>query len=169
MENIKNTHGMATSLDKNVTLKEEYKNAMIFMKYRESCEGKRLKNFLRLLNKAATKLLAHYERSCNFCCGEHFDFQCRSHEQHTIASYHTYSYVHLGMEEVEQFVSSMAAYELKTFLEEVYEISGVTHDCEFEVTIILDHCIDNFSDNIYVLDYNKRNHTTQENTSLLHK
>ena len=39
MENIKNTHGMATSQDKNVTLKEEYKNALKAMKYRESCEG----------------------------------------------------------------------------------------------------------------------------------
>ncbi len=103
---------MATSLDKKDTLEEEYKNAMIAMKYKESCEGKRLKSFLRLLNNAAIELLAHYERTCNFCCGEHFDFQCRSHEQHTIASYHTYSCVHLGMKEVEQFVIFMAAYEL---------------------------------------------------------
>jgi hypothetical protein len=99
MKNIKNTHGMATRQDKNVPLKVAYKNAMTFMKYRESCEGKQLRSFLRLLNKAATELLAQYERSCNFCFGEHFDFQCKSHEQHAIASYHTYSYVH-GMEEV---------------------------------------------------------------------
>ena len=63
----------------------------------------------------------------------------------------------------------MVAYELKTFLDEVYETIGVTHACDYEVTIILDHCIDNFSDNIYVLDYNERNRTTRENTSLLHK
>ena len=64
------------------------------------------------------------------------------------------------MEEVEQFVSVMSAFELKTFLDEVYEISGVTHDGAFVVSIILNHCIDDFSDNIYVLDYNKRNHIT---------
>jgi predicted ATP-grasp superfamily ATP-dependent carboligase len=29
--------------------------------------------------------------------------------------------------------------------------------------------MDKFSDNIYVVDYNERNTTTQENTSLLHK
>jgi hypothetical protein len=142
--------------------------AKIAKKYRESCEGKRLNSFLRLLNKATTELLAHYERSCNFCCGGHIDFQCKSHEQHTISSYNTYSYVH-GMEEVEQFVSFMEAFELKTFLEDIYEISGFTHDCDFAISIILNHCIDDFSDNIYVLQYNNRNHITQEDTSLLHE
>jgi hypothetical protein len=73
------------------------------------------------------------------------------------------------MEEVGQFVSFMAAFELKTFLGEVYEISGVTHDCDFVVSTILNHCIDDFSDNIHVLAYNKRNHITQEDTSLLHE
>jgi hypothetical protein len=53
MENIKNTPGMATSLEKKDTLEEYYKNAMIAMKYEESCEGRRLKGFLRLINKAA--------------------------------------------------------------------------------------------------------------------
>jgi beta-glucanase (GH16 family) len=85
--------------------------------------------------------------------------------KHTIAYYHTYSYVH-GMEEVEQFVCFMAGYELKTFLDEVYE-SGVTHDCEFDVTIILNHCIDDFSDNIYVVDYNKRVNVSQESNNIL--
>lgn len=46
--------------------KSIYKNAMIAMKYRESYEGKRLESFLRLLNKDAIELLAHYERTCNF-------------------------------------------------------------------------------------------------------
>jgi len=73
------------------------------------------------------------------------------------------------MEEVEQFVSFMLAYELKTFIDDVYEVTGVTYICDYEVTLILDYCIDNFSDNIYVLDHNERNTTTQENTSLLHE
>jgi hypothetical protein len=75
MKNIKNTHGMATSLDKHYTLEEEYNNAIIAMEYKESCQGKRLKSFLRLLNKPASGLLAHYEMSCVFSCGKHFDFQ----------------------------------------------------------------------------------------------
>jgi hypothetical protein len=34
MEHIKNTHGVATSLDKNDMFEEEYNNALIDMKYR---------------------------------------------------------------------------------------------------------------------------------------
>jgi hypothetical protein len=150
---------MAASLDKNDTLEEYYKKML--WKYRASSEGKQLKSFLRLVNKGVIELLAHYERTCNFYCGEHFDFQCRSHEEHTIASYHTHSYVHLGMEEVEQFVSFMSAYELKTFLDNIYEATSVTHICHYEFTIILDYSIDNFSDNIYVVDYNESNTKTK--------
>jgi hypothetical protein len=65
-------------------------------------------------------------------------------------------------------VSFISAYELKTFLNNVCEATGVTHSCEYEVTLILDSCITHFFDNIYVVDYNKRNTAIQENTSLLH-
>jgi hypothetical protein len=150
----------------NDTLFMNLNAAEIAKKYRESCEGKQLKSFLRLLNKAATEFLAHYERSCNLYCGEHFDFQCKSHEHHTIALYNTYIYVH-GMEDVEQFVSFMVAYELKTFLAEVYEISGATHECDFNVSTILNHCIEKCSDNIYVVDYNKKVNTARESNNIL--
>jgi hypothetical protein len=38
------------------------------------------------------------------------------------------------MEEVEQFVSFMAAFELNTFIDEIYEATGEAHDCDFEVS-----------------------------------
>jgi hypothetical protein len=73
------------------------------------------------------------------------------------------------MDGVEKFVSFMAAFELKTSLEDIYESTCDTHDCDFNVSIILNHCIDDFSDNIYVLDYNEKNRIARENTSLLHE
>jgi hypothetical protein len=45
----------------------------------------------------------------------------------------------------------------------------VTHDCDFEVTIILNNFIDDFFDNIYVLDYDKKNCIARENISSLHQ
>jgi hypothetical protein len=63
----------------------------------------------------------------------------------------------------------MEAFELKTFLDEIYEATGETHDCDFQVSIILNHCIDDFSNNIYVLDYNEKNRIVRENTCSLHK
>jgi hypothetical protein len=68
------------------------------------------------------------------------------------------------MEEVEKFVSFMASYELKTCLDEVYEISGVNHDCDFEIIIAYD-----FSDNAYVVDYNKRGMAAQESREKMMK
>jgi hypothetical protein len=48
------------------------------------------------------------------------------------------------MEEVEQFVSFMADFELKTSLEDIYEATGESHNCDFIVSTILNHCIDDF-------------------------
>jgi hypothetical protein len=136
---------------------------------RNSKEGKHLDELFKSQKHIDKELLAYYERTCYFCCCEHFDFQCRSHKEHTISSYHAYNYVHLEIKQVEQFVIFMAAYEFKTFVDDIYKATGVTNKHDSDVTLILDFCMENFSDNIYVVDYNERNTTTQENTSLLHK
>jgi hypothetical protein len=48
------------------------------------------------------------------------------------------------MEEVEKFVSFMDAYELKTFIDDIYKATGVTHKYDYEVTFILNLCITYF-------------------------
>jgi hypothetical protein len=70
---------------------------------------------------------AHNEKTWYFCFCENFDFQCRSHKEHIISSYRTYSYVHLGITKVEQFMIFMAAYELKSFIDDIYKATIVTH------------------------------------------
>jgi hypothetical protein len=79
----------------------------------KSQEGKYLNELLRSLEHIAKDLLAEYDISCSFCYGEPFEFQCKSHEEHVIASFHTYNYAPQGIKEVEQFVILKAAYELK--------------------------------------------------------
>jgi hypothetical protein len=111
---------------------------------------------LRPLEHFAKDLHAHYGRSCSFCYGEHFDFQCRSHEEHAVACYYTYNYVPLGIKEVEQYVIFKTAYELKKFIVEISETSGVANKHNIEITCILIYCIDNFGDNIYVVELNGR-------------
>jgi hypothetical protein len=63
----------------------------------------------------------------------------------------------------------MAIYELKTFINEIYETGDVANKHDSEITLILNYCVTNFIDNIYVVDYNERGTTNQERTSLLHK
>jgi hypothetical protein len=94
----------------------EHTDLILLLKHRKSQEGKYLNELLRSLEHFAKDLLAHYDRRCSFCYGEHFDFQCRSHVEHVIASFHTYNYVPLGIKEVEQYVIFKATYELKISL-----------------------------------------------------
>ena len=134
-----------------------YKNAMIAAEFRESFERKRLKTIMRYLNEIASKLLnCHKEETC---CSEycrHFEFQCPSNKiEPVIATYHTGNYAHLGMAEVEQFVIFMAAYELNTFIDE-HETCPVASQFKYLIAIILNICINEFDENIYVVDTRKR-------------
>ena len=95
-----------------------YENALKAAEFRQSKEGKRLGGYIELLNKIASTLLNFHEEE--ICCSEycrHFEFQCPSNKEPVIATYHTWNYAHLGMEEVEKFVIFMAAYELYTFID----------------------------------------------------
>jgi len=137
-------------------------------KHRESQEGKQLESFLHVLDEIAKKLLEnHDETCCSKQIGRHFEFQCKFHEEYVIASYHRGVYAHLGMEQVEQFVTFMAAYELETFIDKNYETSAVASKFKSAITLIINYCITNFMDNIYVVDFNKRGTSTQESTNIL--
>jgi hypothetical protein len=123
-----------------------------------------LNNLLRSLEHFVEDLLAHYDRSCWFCHGKHFDYQCRSHVEHVVASFYTYNYVSLGIKEVEQYVIFKGAYELKLFIDEIYETIGVANKQDREVTRILIYFKDTFED--YVVELNKKGTTNQLITSL---
>ena len=59
------------------------------------------------------------------------------------------------MEEVEQFVVFMAAYELYNFIEE-HETCPIASECRVTVSNILNKCMNEFDENIYVVDSRKR-------------
>ena len=134
-----------------------YKNAMTAAEFRQTEEGKRLGGYIELLNKIANDLLNFYEEE--ICCSEyyrHFEFQCPSNKvEPVIATYHTGNYAHLGMAEVEQFVIFMGAYELNTFIDE-HETCPIASQSKNMIAIILNICIDEFDENIYVDDTRKR-------------
>jgi hypothetical protein len=72
------------------------------------------------------------------------------------------------MGQVEQFVTFMAACELETFIYE-HEDCLVASKFINAITNILQYCITNFLDNVYIVDYNKRVMADHKSTSLLHK
>jgi hypothetical protein len=142
---------------------------ILSLKQRRSQEGKHLNELLRSPEHIAKYLLTRYERNCLSWYYDNFDFQCRYHKEHVIKSYHSYKHVPLGIKEVEQYVLFKAAYELKTCIDAIYETSGITNNHDIETTRIHNYCIENFMDNIYVFQLNKKGTTNQLSTSLLHK
>jgi hypothetical protein len=101
-------------MDINDTLFMYLNAAKIAKKHRKSKVGIRLEGFMIELNYMASKLLERHDTTC--CCKQndkHFEYQCMFHEEFVMASYHRGDYAHLGMEQVEQFVTFMASYELQ--------------------------------------------------------
>ena len=157
MKNTKKTRVMGISMDINDALFRHLNAAKIAKEYRESKEGKILKGFMMELNYIAEELLLHHDVTCIFCSEQedkHFEFQCRFHEECVIASYHTGDYAYLGMEQVEEFVTFKASFELQTFIHE-NKSCPIANKFEREIDFILEYCIDNFSQNIYVVEYNE--------------
>ena len=68
------------------------------------------------------------------------------------------------MEEVEQFVIFMAAYELYTFIDE-HETCPIASQFKVLIATILDLCIIEFNENIYVVDTRKK--AAQERSNVL--
>ena len=161
MENIKNTPVMSTSMNINDILFMYMNAAEISKKHRESEEGIRLECCMRVLNSIAIELLDYYDDKS--CCSKqnfrHFKFQCRSHKEYVIASYHRCDYAHLGMKQVEQFVVSMATSELYTFVCK-RKTCPVASKFKSAIICILYHCMKTHMDNIYVFYYNKRGMAT---------
>ena len=85
---------------------------------------------------------------------KHFEFQCSFHEECVIASYHTGDYAYFGMEQVKEFVTFKASFELQTFIHE-NKSCPIANKFEREIDFILEYCIDKFSQNIYVVEYNE--------------
>ena len=136
-----------------------------FTKYRESYKGKVMRGVLQKLDLIAKILL---KRNDINCCSEqdtkHLKFQCGFGKKVLIANYHWDNYIHLGFEEVEQFVLFMGASEIDSFMAKNYETCVACNKLKETVSFILYYCLENFSNNCYIIDYKERLIHAQECT-----
>ena len=79
-------------------------------------------------------------------------------------NYHWNNYIHLGVEEVEQIVLLMGASEIDSFMAKNYETCVACNKLKETVSFILDYCLENFSNNCYIIDYKERLINAQECT-----
>src|SRR3954465_8793920 len=112
-----------------------------------------MRGVLEKMNQIAKILLRRNDINC---CSEqetkHLKFQCCFSKEVLIANYHLNNYIHLGFEEVEQFVLFMGASEIESFMSENYETCVACHDLKDYFSSILDYCIENISNNCYIID-----------------
>ena len=124
-----------------------------------------MRGMLKKLNQIAEILLERHDINC---CSEqdtkHLKFQCGFSEEVLIMNYHWNSYIHLGVEEVEQFVLLMGASEIDSFMAKNYETCVPCNKLKDTVSFILDYCLENFSNNCYIIDYKERLIHAQECT-----
>ena len=73
------------------------------------------------------------------------------------------------MKQVDQFVTFIVAYELKRFISENIKTCAIAWKFDMGITLLLNHCISNFSENIYVVDFNEGYIAAQESTNVLQK
>jgi hypothetical protein len=135
--------------------------------YQESEEGERMKKLLKLLHDMAEMLLRFHDINCSQCFVKHFQFQCGYGIEHIIATYHKMNHAHLGMKEIEQLVAYMAATKMDSFIDARSKNCSFTTKLKCISSFLLKTCIENFSDNAYVLCYENLSLAAQESTNIL--
>ena len=112
----------------------------LFIKYRESFKGKVMRGVLKKLDLIAKKILKRHDINC---CSEqdttHLKFQCGFSKEALIVNYHWNNYIHLGFEEVEQFVLFMGASEIESLMSKNYETCVACNKLKVLVSSILDY------------------------------
>ena len=124
-------------------MKEHARTSMelneLFIKYRESYKGKVMRGVLEKLNTIAEILLKRHDINC---CSEqdskHLKFQCGFSKEALIVNYHWNNYIHLGFEEVEQFVLFMGASEIESLMYKNYKTCVACNNLKYYVSSILD-------------------------------
>ena len=75
--------------------------------------------------------------------------------------------MHIDIKLAEQFVAFFGAFEVDSFIDEKYETCVVARKHNCSSSRILKHCIENFRDNAYVVDFYKSALSAQESTNIL--
>ena len=116
-----------------------------------SQKGKYLWGQINTLNGFARNLCSTYDESWCFnesiCCGrhKHLPFQCDYNDNETLAAYVKGNYDLDNLEQIEEFVAFMWAYEIAALLKNRDDAPYKT-----EYFSILGYCLEYYNDNHYI-------------------
>ena len=120
-------------------------------------KGTQLWAQLHILNSLATNFCSKHDESwCfnkSFCCrrDKHLPFQCDYNDIEILASYAKGNYEFDNLEQIEEFVVFMGAYEITAALKNTNDASYKS-----ENYVILGYCLNYYSDNPHITEFLER-------------
>jgi hypothetical protein len=138
--------------------------------YRSTREGNRVYELLEHLNEIATDFCElHNITCCTKKCYKHSHYQFKHNSDPIIAAYQECKFACQDIEQVEKYVSYVATHDVESLINEKIDTSYEACVMKGHISIILQMCKMEFSDNTHVISYNKKNLTTLENTKVVHE
>ena len=141
-----------------------------YYEYRSTREGNSIYELLEHLDEFATEFCELYDTTC--CTREdykHLHYQCKHNSDPIIAAYTRCKFICQDIKQVEEYVIYFAAHELESIVNENFDTSHEERVMKGHASIILQICINEFSDNEYVINYNERILAAIESARILEK
>jgi hypothetical protein len=148
---------------------DEYVEIMeAYNEYRSTKEEERMDELLRHIKYLAVDFCELHDVSyCTRECYKHSHFQCKCNSDPIIASYWKSGPLCHEIEQVEKYIAYVQAHELDSLINEKFETSHDARVMKGHLDAILQICINEFSDNAYVIKYKERILAAMESNNIL--
>ena len=137
-----------------------------FRDYRLTQKGKLLWDQISMLRWYARQLcVIHDYTCCSRMKAPHLPFSCKFNNNETLAYYANGIFDYYDVEQIEEFVAFMGAYEI----ESMFKAFGDFHDSVYrpENLSILRYCYENYEYNYYINSFIEEVSAVQEETNIL--
>ena len=123
-----------------------------FRDYRLTQKGKLLWDQIYMLHWYARQLCLRYDYTCcSRMKAPHLPFSCEFNDNETLASYANGIYDYYDVEQIEEFVAFMGAYEIESLFKECENLDDAVYRPNFFA--ILKHCYENYEFNSDIDDF----------------
>ena len=137
-----------------------------FRDYRLTQKGKLLWDQIYMLKWYARQLCLRYDYTCcSRMKAPHLPFSCKFNDNKTLASYANGIYDYYDVEQIEEFVAFMGAYEIESLFKECENFYDAVY--RPENLAILKYCYENYEFNSDIDDFIERVSAVQEETNIL--
>ena len=137
-----------------------------FRDYRLTQKGKLLWDQIYMLNWYARQLCLRYDYTCcSRMKAPHLPFSCKFNDNETLASYANGIYDYYDVEQIEEFVAFMGAYEIESMFKQFEDFDESVY--RPENLAILKYCYENYEYNSDINALIEKVSAVQEETNIL--